>query len=172
MTPAPKLTSNERRALAEFAKPKVDWSKVHGNTRDSLQRKKMLHGHTLTDAGRAALVVPNIFDDLFDQKEPMPKKSSAVDHDAFREIVRVEVTLHDPVHERFDDTTAGVRLYRTASPLTHGEENARWSLQVRAHVKKKTGGTGKQFAIGTASVSREDLVWLRDQINAELRRKS
>jgi hypothetical protein len=177
--PAVKLTANERRSLAEFAKPEVDWDKVHGRTLHALQRKKLIEGKPgnqpgwqQTAAGRAALAVPNIFDDLFDQKEPMPKTSSAVDHDAFREIESVEVTLHDPVRERFDNTSHGVRLYRTASPLTHGEENARWSLQVRAQVRKKIGGAGKQFAIGTASVSREDLVWLRDQINAELRRKS
>ena len=110
--------------------------------------------------------------DLFAPKEtPMTKKIDPVDHDAFREIERVEVTLHDPVRERFDETTHGVRLYRTASPLTHGEENARWSLQVRAQVKKKVGGAGKHYAIGNASMSRADLVWLRDQINAELRRK-
>lgn len=94
--------------------------------------------------------------------------------DAFRVIDHIETTLHDAVRERFDDGAdqGGVRLYRTANPLTHGKENGRWSLQVRARVKTKRSSPGKHFAIGTASMSREDLQWLRDQINAELRRKS
>ena len=94
--------------------------------------------------------------------------------DVFRPIAHVETTLHDPVRDCFDEgaTTGGVRLYSTACASTHGKDNARWSLQVRARVKTKHSGPGKHFAIGTASMSREDLQWLRDQISAELRRKS
>lgn len=93
--------------------------------------------------------------------------------DAFRTIEHVETTLHDTARDRWEEgaDTNGVRLYSTASALTHGKENARWALQVRARVKTQRG-PGKHFAVGTASMSREDLVWLRDQINAELRRKS
>lgn len=92
--------------------------------------------------------------------------------DVFREIEHIDTTLHDPVRERWDEgmDKGGVRLYNTANALTHGKENARWSLQVLARVKTKHNGPGKHFAVGTASMSREDLVWLRDQINAALRR--
>lgn len=64
---------------------------------------------------------------------------------------------------------AGVRIYCTANPMFG--DNARWGLQIRSRVKKKSGGSGKHFAIGTASMTREDLKWLRDQINAALKRK-
>jgi hypothetical protein len=92
--------------------------------------------------------------------------------DAFRPIEHVETSLHDTIRERWEEGTdeGGVRLYCTRSP-SFGV-NARWSLQVRAQMKTKRGGRGKHFAIGTASMSRADLQWLRDQINAELRRKS
>lgn len=164
-TASPKLSANERRALAEFAKPKVDWSKVHGNTRDSLQRKRLLDGHTLTPAGRTALAVPDIFADLFDKETVVPKKKPAAHIDAERPIEHVETTLRDWDPGNDD---GGVRIYCTASPLTHGKDLARWALQLRARVKKKSGGEGKQFAVGTASMSREDLLWLRGQINTAL----
>jgi len=90
----------------------------------------------------------------------------------FRPIEFVETTLHDPVRERWEtaDDKSGVRLYCTANPQTHGEENGRWGLQIFAWVKTKSGGASKRFAGSTASMSRADLVWLRDQINAKLRR--
>ncbi len=90
----------------------------------------------------------------------------------FRPIEFVETTLHDPVRERWQegDDTSGVRIYCTANPLTHGEENGRWGLQIFARVKTKSGGAGKHFAGSTASMSRQDLTWLRDQINVALRR--
>ena len=176
-----KLTAKERHALAELAKPvgKRDYSGFHGRTIHALQRKGLFGsngkpGGALTPAGHAALIVPDIFEDLFDMKAaPMPKTKQE-SNDAFRTIEHIETTLHDPARDRLDEdaTTGGVRLYRTASPLIHGKENARWSLQVRARVKTKRSGPGKHFAIGTASMSRKDLQWLRDQIDAELRRKS
>lgn len=92
--------------------------------------------------------------------------------DKFRPIAHIETTLHDAIRERWEEGSAegGVRLYCTAGAAAHGKENARWALQVRARVKTKNG-PGKHFAVGTASMSREDLTWLRDQINAELRRE-
>ncbi len=179
MTPAPTLTANERRALAEFAKPKVDWSKVHGNTRDSLQRKKLLQGHTLTDAGRAELAVPNIFDDLFDNKKtsmPKAKKTTSKKSkpykavDEFRPIEHADTFLHDPIRERWEAGAdkSGVRLYCTSSPLTHGEENGRWALQIFARVKIKRGRPGRHVASNTASMAREDLLWLRKMIDDAL----
>jgi hypothetical protein len=175
------LSTKEHRVLDRLAKTgEIDWGRTHANTVNALKRKGLVDSHRdLTDAGRAArAAVPNIFDDLFTQKAAqkgalMPK-AQRESHDAFRQINRVDIMLHDPIRERFDENALqrGVRLYRTASPLTHGEENARWSLQVRAQVKTKAGVLGKHFAIGDASMSREDLVWLRDQINSELRRKS
>ena len=102
---------------------------------------------------------------------PKPAKVAAP-RDEFRPITHVETTLHDTVRDRWEEGAdkGGVLLYCTQSP-SFGE-NARWSLQVRAQVKTKRSGQGKHFAVGTASMSREDLQWLRDQINAELRRKS
>jgi hypothetical protein len=105
-------------------------------------------------------------------KKPAKKITKKIAAREFRPIEFVETTLHDPVRERWEegDDKSGVRLYCTANPLTHGEENARWSLQIFAWVKTKRGGAGKHFATNTASMSREDLAWLRDQISAELRR--
>jgi hypothetical protein len=68
-------------------------------------------------------------------------------------------------------TVGGVRLYCTEDPRTYGKGIGRWHLQVRAQVKTKRGASGKLFGIGIASMGREDLVWLRDQIDAELKRK-
>jgi len=101
----------------------------------------------------------------------MPRqKKPAVKAEEFRPIEYTETTLHDTSRDKLDET-GGVRLYCTAGAYTHGEENARWALQVRAQVRTKTRGVGKHLAIGTASMSRKDLQWLRDQINIELRRK-
>jgi alpha-D-ribose 1-methylphosphonate 5-triphosphate synthase subunit PhnG len=99
------------------------------------------------------------------------KKKPAAKAAEFRPIEYTETTLHDTSRVALDET-GGVRLYCTAGAYTHGEENARWALQVRAQVRTKTRGVGKHFAVGTASMSRDDLQWLRDQIDAELRRKS
>lgn len=101
---------------------------------------------------------------------PKTQKKSV---DAFRSIEFAETSLHDPIRDRWEegDDKSGVRLYCTSNPLTHGEENGRWALQIFARVKTKRGGVGKHFAGSTASMSREDLLWLRDQINTALRRK-
>jgi hypothetical protein len=169
-TPQVKLSANERRALAEFKKSKIDWSKVHGRTRDALQRKKLLDGHKLTPAGRDALAIPDIFDDLFAKEETAVPKKPPAPLEEFRPIEYVETTLHDPIRDRWEEGTimGGVRIYCTAHPYTHGVDNARWALQVRARVKTQKG-EGKHFAIGTASMSRQDLQWLRGQIDAALR---
>ena len=175
------LTAKERHALAELAKPvgKRDYSRVHGHTIHALERKGLFGhingkpGRTVTPAGRAELVVPNIFDDLFTkEKSAVPKAKKALAE--FRSIAYVTTELHDPERSGWvlgdGSQTDGVRLYCAQSP-SFGE-SARWHLQVRAWVKKKTGGRGKHFAVGSATMSREDLQWLRDQIGAELRRKS
>ena len=169
------LSAKEHRVLDRLAKTgEIDWGRTHANTVNALKRKGLVDNRRVTPAGQAVLTsVPNIFDDLFAQKEVPVAKSQPSANDAFRLIEHVNTTLHDTVRDRWeaDSDQGGVRLYRTASPSTHGMENARWSLQVRARVKTKTSGPGKHFAIGTASMSREDLQWLRDQINIELRRK-
>jgi hypothetical protein len=88
----------------------------------------------------------------------------------FRPIEFVETILHNPVRDRWDAgcDEGGVRLYCTASPEVHGDEDARWALQVRARVKTRKG-PGTHFAVGTASMSREDLLWLRGRIDAALK---
>lgn len=88
----------------------------------------------------------------------------------FRPIDHVQTTLHDPVRDRWEPGSdeGGVRLYCTSSPITHGADNGRWALQVRAQVKLRGKGTAKHFAVGTASMSTKDLEWLRDLIDAAL----
>ena len=181
------LSTKEHRALDMLARTgQIDWSRVHANTVNALRRKGLVGSHRdLTDAGHAArAAVPNIFDDLFAEKEktPVPKakksprkatKTSYKSIDAFRPIENTGTTLHDPVRDRWEEGAdkSGVRLYCTSSPETHGEENGRWSLQIFALVKIKRGGTGKHFAGSTASMSREDLLWLRGMIDDAIGKK-
>jgi hypothetical protein len=89
----------------------------------------------------------------------------------FRAIEFVETTIHDPVRDRWEAgcDEGGVRLYCTGHPATHGWKNARWALQVRARVRTRGRSPSKRFAVGTASMSREDLLWLRALIDAALR---
>jgi len=97
------------------------------------------------------------------QKKPTPMPE-------FRAIEFVETLLHDPARERWDEgcDEGGVRVYCTSNPITHGKDNGRWGLQVRAQVKLRGKGHGKHFAVGTASMSREDLLWLRAKIDEAL----
>jgi hypothetical protein len=80
-----KLTPNERRALAEFKKPKVNWDKVHGHTLHALERKQLVEsrspkpGWRLTAAGRAELTVPNSLNDLFKKKETHMMTNAEID---------------------------------------------------------------------------------------------
>jgi hypothetical protein len=103
--------------------------------------------------------------------QPAADSTSTAEQE-FRPIEFVETCLHDPVRDHWDAgcDEGGVRIYCTASPAMHGDEGGRWGLQVRARVKTRKG-PGKHFAVGTASMSRADLLWLRGQIDAELRRK-
>lgn len=178
------LTPKEHRVLDMLARTgEINWSRVHANTVNALRRKGLVDKHRdLTDAGRAArAAVPNIFDDLFDNKEKSlvpkaktsPRKAAKKSVDAFRPIEFADTTLHDPVRDRWEDGAdkSGVRLYCTSSPATHGKENGRWALQIFARVKIKRGGTGKHFAGSTASMSREDLLWLRGLIDDAIGRK-
>ena len=180
-----KLTAKERCALAEFAKPvgKHDYNKLHGRTIHALERKGLIAcsdrkpGRQLTAAGRAELVVPDVFDDLFAKEPAVPKAKKTLPDKPFAEfraIEFIETALHDPVRERWvaGCDESGMRLYCTSSPHTHGSEHGRWAFQFRARVKTRGGRPGKHFAVGTASMSRADLQWLRDLITTELRRKS
>ena len=99
------------------------------------------------------------------------KKTTRASLDEFRPIEFADTTLHDPVRDRWaeGDDKSGVRLYCTADPQTRGNANGRWALQILARVKPKRGGDGKRFAVGTASMSREDLLWLRSLIDDALR---
>ena len=126
-------------------------------------KRKIFHG-PITSAGPEFTDEEKLADAMATALRPIT--------DAFLPIEYASTDLHDPVRDRWDEGTAvgGVRLYCTQSP-SFGE-NARWSLQVRAQVKTRSGRAGKHFAVGTASMSRGDLRWLRDQIDAELRRKS
>ena len=180
------LSVKEHRVLDMLARTgEIDWGRVHANTVNALKRKGLVDSRRVTSAGQAALAaVPNIFDDLFDNKEKTPvskaktspKKAAKKPYksvDAFRPIEFADTTLHDPVRDRWEEGAdkSGVRLYCTSSPSTHGKENGRWALQIFARVKIKRGGTGKHFAGSTASMSREDLLWLRGLIDTALGRK-
>lgn len=90
-------------------------------------------------------------------------KSSKHKSSEFRAVDHIETSLHDPVKDRWEPGCAdgGVRLYCT-------QAGSRWHLQVRAQVKTRTGTRGKKFAVGTASMSREDLAWLRQLIDEKL----
>lgn len=74
-----RMTVNERRALTEFQKAEedVDWSRVHGRTLHSLQRKKLIMsgkpGWRLTALGVETLRIPDVFDGMF---ETSPAKKS------------------------------------------------------------------------------------------------
>lgn len=115
--------------------------------------------------------------DVLGHKRARPKPDKPKDTDSdFRAITDIDTSLHDPVRERWeaDSAQGGVRFYCTQSSAMFDRpvgEDARWALQVRAQVKLKSGRAGKDFAVGTASMTRADLQWLRDQINDALRRK-
>lgn len=122
-------------------------------TSRSRHRSKAARKSAVEKAARATVNAP---------KKPKPPAE-------FRPIDHVGTTLHDPIRDRWASSGAegGVRLYCTA--ITHGEDNGRWALQVRAWVKLGNGRTGKHFAVGTASMSSADLRWLRDLVDAALR---
>jgi len=78
-----KLSHKERHALAEMTKPigQRDYSTIHGRTIDALERKGLLglegsDSRCVTAAGRAELAVPNVFDDLFEEKESAMAKTA------------------------------------------------------------------------------------------------
>lgn len=78
-----KLTATERRSLRAYARTR-SWANVHGRTIHALERKGLIGfirgRRNITPTGQAELVVPDIFDDLFEKKEstmPDSKKSSA-----------------------------------------------------------------------------------------------
>jgi len=81
-----RLTAKEHRALTELAKPvgQRDYARVHGRTIHALERKGLFGvngkpGGALTAAGRAELAkVPDIFDDLLDDKAQISKKALAL----------------------------------------------------------------------------------------------
>lgn len=94
-----------------------------------------------------------------------PEEFRAIEHIA-TDLYNIE---RDGRHVQADEP--GVRLWCTQNARTADGEGERWALQVRATIKVKSKQPSKHFAIGTASMSRKDLVWLRDLIHAELRKK-
>jgi len=94
--------------------------------------------------------------------------------DASRAVKHARTTLHQPNHVRNDDKPAQnmVRFYCIDDSPSLPGRFARWFFQIRALTETRFGEPGKRFGISTATMSRDDLVWLRDQIDAELRRIS
>jgi len=68
-----------------------------------------------------------------------------------------------------DDRARMVRLYCSASPATHGEEGARYALQLRAPRTLVNGREGRDMFIASASLSVADARALRDALNERLR---
>lgn len=94
--------------------------------------------------------------------------------DASRAVKHARTTLHQPNHVRKDENPAKneVRFFCIDDNPTLPGRFARWFLQIRALTETRFGEPGKRFGISTATMSREDLVWLRDQIDKELRRSA
>jgi hypothetical protein len=62
----------------------------------------------------------------------------------------------------------GIGLYCTASAVTHGGDDARYALQIFAPIKLANGQEGRDYVIATASLSPQDLVALRAEIDAAI----
>jgi hypothetical protein len=71
-------------------------------------------------------------------------------------------------YNRTETRNRGIRLYCTASAVTHGGDNARYALQVFAPLKLANGQEGRDYMIATASLSPRDLVALRAEIDAAI----
>lgn len=92
-------------------------------------------------------------------------------NDKFRAIEDAHTTIHKPDHVREEGgkpPQGGVRLFCTEDPVLG--KFGRWFLQIRARTQTAMYEPGKRFGISTARMSRQDLQWLRDQIDTELRR--
>jgi hypothetical protein len=84
--------------------------------------------------------------------------------DFIRPIDHVDVGKYNHVKTR----DRGIRLYCTASAETHGGDNARYALQVFAPMKLANGQEGRDYVIATASLSPQDLVALRAEVDAAI----
>lgn len=62
----------------------------------------------------------------------------------------------------------GIRLYCSASPETHGADNARYTLQIFAPLQRHDGSEGKGYMIASASLSGLDLVALGTEVDAAI----
>jgi hypothetical protein len=92
-------------------------------------------------------------------------------HNKFRPIADASTTIHKPDHVREQGgrpPTSGVRLWCSENPVLG--KFGQWFLQIRAQIQTALNEPGKRFGISTARMSRQDLQWLRDQIDAELQR--
>jgi hypothetical protein len=67
-----------------------------------------------------------------------------------------------------DTRERGIRLYCTASSETHGRENARCALQIFAPLQRHNGSEGRDYMIATASLSCDDLIALRAEVDAAI----
>ncbi len=84
--------------------------------------------------------------------------------DFIRHINYVEVAKYNHVETR----DRGIRLYCTASASTHGGDNARYALQIFAPMKLANGQEGRDYMIATASLSPQNLVALRAEVDAAI----
>lgn len=84
--------------------------------------------------------------------------------DFIRPIDHVDVGKYNHAETR----DRGIRLYCTASAETHGGDNARYALQVFAPMKLANGQEGRDYVIATASLSPQDLVALRAEVDAAI----
>jgi hypothetical protein len=79
--------------------------------------------------------------------------------DLYRALDRVDVRKVKDV-----PPDSGVRLY-----CTQRGDGGAWCLQVRGMIRLANGQEGKDFVVASASVYREDMLALRDAIDAFLK---
>jgi hypothetical protein len=84
--------------------------------------------------------------------------------DFFRAVEYTAVCKYNHAETR----NRGIRLYCTASAVTHGGDNARYALQVFAPMKLTNGQEGRDYMIATAPLSHQDLVALRAEIDVAI----
>jgi hypothetical protein len=78
------------------------------------------------------------------------------------EYVSISKYSHGTIRER------GVRLYCTASSETHGITSARYALQIFAPLQRHDGSEGRAYMIATASLSMDDLVAIRAEVDGAI----
>jgi hypothetical protein len=91
---------------------------------------------------------------------PRPTSPGARASDFYRPVA-IPIATHIRAVSRVEREKA-VRLYC----VQHGQA---WALQIRAPLTLRSGAEGKDFLVAHAALTREELVALRDAIDAHLK---